>query len=285
MICRFCGKKTESVLECPHCSHETPVVLSYRSYISDPIIDKLRSVLLSPPQKDETSSNSFPEPILLDTESSLQKLQCGSATVERVAEDVVLSEPRIDIDKEESGSKQEADSATAELSEPVAVEQAKAGKTTEVNVNSVVSQQEDQFIGEESAEHKTDEEKTSESSGKISKLKLFVSKHILLACAILICVSLVIGFAVGYSVGKHDENDDIPAESDIQNDETYTTTISEQTIDTTNDLHSTVSNADAHTAVEATDEEAWITERVTSNTSDYSVSDAVLREKESEEIQ
>lgn len=100
----------------------------------------------------------------------------------------------------------------------------------------------------------------------------------------MICVSLVIGFAIGYSVGKRNENNAIPAESKIQPD-TTSTTISEETTDSTNESHSTASNTDAHTTIKATDDDIITTESLTEMSFDFGVRDAVLREKESEEIQ
>lgn len=284
MICRFCGKKTESVLECPYCSHEAPVILSYRSYSSDPIIDKISSVSLTPTQKDETTSNSSHEPILLDAESALQMLQNNPATLEETTEITAQSVPVVDIDKEETELKHDDDSPATETSDSVPDEQPTASDTSKLDNNDDVPQLEEESIKVEADKSKVDEAQNSESSNVILKSRLFVQKHLLSVCAILVCVSLVIGFAIGYSVGKHNQNNGIPAESGIE-DDTTSTIKSEKTTNSTNEPHSTTSNTDAHITTEATETDNATTESITDTGSDYGVRYGVLREKESEEIQ
>ncbi|MCM1221296.1 MAG: hypothetical protein NC548_43135 [Lachnospiraceae bacterium] len=45
MICRFCGKKTNTTEKCDCCSKESPILLEYRSYENSSVIEKLSSVL------------------------------------------------------------------------------------------------------------------------------------------------------------------------------------------------------------------------------------------------
>lgn len=45
MICRFCGKKTNTTEKCDCCSKESPVLLEYRSYENSSVVEKLSSVL------------------------------------------------------------------------------------------------------------------------------------------------------------------------------------------------------------------------------------------------
>lgn len=54
MICRFCGKKTNTNGKCDCCSKESPVLLEYKSYENDPIVEKLSLLLES---SDENNSN------------------------------------------------------------------------------------------------------------------------------------------------------------------------------------------------------------------------------------
>lgn len=284
MICRFCGKKTESVLECPHCSHEAPVILSYRSYSSDPIIDKISSVSLTPTRKDETTSNSSHEPILLDAESALEMLQNNSATLDETTEITAQSVPVLDIDKEETELKHDDDSPTTETSDSVHDEQPNTSDTSKLDNNDDVSQLEEESIKVEADKSKVDEKQKSKSSNVLLKLRLFVQKHLLSVCAILVCVSLVVGFSIGYSVGRHNQNNGIPAESEIEAD-TASTTINEKTTNSTNEPHNTSSNTDAQTTAKTFDENTVTTESLSEMSSDYGVRDAVLREKESEEIQ
>lgn len=44
MICRFCGKHTDSIKKCDVCFKENPVVIEYKSYSNEEIIDKLSSL-------------------------------------------------------------------------------------------------------------------------------------------------------------------------------------------------------------------------------------------------
>lgn len=284
MICRFCGKKTESVIECPHCSHESPVSLSYKSYLDDPIIDKLSSVLLTSMQKDEITSNSSHEPILLDAESALQMLQSDHVASEETTEITAQSVPRIGIDKEETELKHDDDSPTSKYLESVFDEHSTTSETSELDHNDAVPKQEDEPMKVESDKNKVEEKQNSESSSLLLRLRFFIQKHLLLVCVILVCASLVIGFAIGYSVAKRNKNNDIPTESSIQAN-TTTTTSSEQITDNINDSHRTEANTDGYITTKATDDDTITTESITDMSSDYGVRDAVLREKESEEIQ
>lgn len=54
MICRFCGKKTNTNGKCDCCSKESPILLEYKSYENDPIVEKLSLLLES---SDENNSN------------------------------------------------------------------------------------------------------------------------------------------------------------------------------------------------------------------------------------
>ncbi len=284
MICRFCGKNTESVLECPHCSHEAPVILSYRSYSSDPIIDKIRSVSLSPTQKDEITPNSSHEPILLDAESALQMLQSTPSSSEGTTETTAQSVPIIDIDKEETELKHDDDSPATEANDSVPDECCNTSDTSELDNNDNVPQLEEESINVEFDNRKVDEKKNSESSCVLSNTRFFAQKHLLLVFVISVCVSLATGLAIGYSLGKRNQNNDIPAESEIEAD-IASTKISEETTNSTNESHSTASHTDAHTTARATDDNTITTESRTEMSSGYGVRDAVLREKESEEIQ
>ena len=45
MLCRFCGKHIDSDVKCNICSKETPVLLEYKSYENDSIIEKISPLL------------------------------------------------------------------------------------------------------------------------------------------------------------------------------------------------------------------------------------------------
>lgn len=45
MICRFCGKKTNTNEKCGCCSKESPVLLEYKSYGNDSVVEKLSLLL------------------------------------------------------------------------------------------------------------------------------------------------------------------------------------------------------------------------------------------------
>jgi len=234
-------------------------------------------------QKDETTSNSSHEPILLDAESALQILQSDSATSEETTEITAQSVQGIDTDKEETELKHD-DSQATESPDSVPDERPNTSDTSELDHNDDVPQLGEESIKVESDKSKVDEKHNSESSSVLLQLRFFIQKHLLLVCAILVCVSLITGFVIGYSVGKRNENNAIPAESQIQPD-TSSTTISEETTDSANESHSTASNTDAHTTAKATDDDTITTESLTEMNSDYGVRDAILRKKESEEIQ
>lgn len=284
MICRFCGKKTESVLECPHCSHKTPVLLSYRSYSSDSIIDKLRSVLLSPPQKDETSSASSHDSVVLDAESALQMLQSDSAA-KKNTEDSIQPMAEINHGKEETESNHTDDRPTSEYSDSFSDIPPNTSEVSKPDHNDDAPKQEDESIKADFDVYKKDVAKTIEPSVYITQMRLLAQKHILLICSILVFISLVIGFAVGYSVGTRNDNNSIPTESETKPVATFTTTVYEQTTEISNETFSTAANTDVNTITNAINDCTIATESFADMISDYGVRDGVLREKESEEIQ
>ena len=66
MICRFCGRKIDSLEKCSNCLKETPVLLDYESYKGNAIIERLSQVLKPLPTSEDAPSNELN--VLLQTE-------------------------------------------------------------------------------------------------------------------------------------------------------------------------------------------------------------------------
>ena len=69
MICRFCGRKIDSLEKCSNCLKEAPVLLDYKSYNGNAIIEKLSQVLKPLSTSEDVPSNELN--VLMQTEDQI----------------------------------------------------------------------------------------------------------------------------------------------------------------------------------------------------------------------
>lgn len=90
MICRFCGKKINTTEKCDCCSKELPVLLEYRSYENDSVVEKL-SLFSETSDKDipeESDESSYDLTVASSMDNRKKASEESVETVETASEDM-----------------------------------------------------------------------------------------------------------------------------------------------------------------------------------------------------
>ena len=280
MICRFCGVKIEPSSKCPHCFHDTPVKLSYRSYSNNTIVDKLESVLQVRTQESEDGSAS---PVILDTEAALQKL---TSDVPSPIESNSESKPN-PIYKGDNIHKEcvcDSENSLEKKQQPVCRVDSIDSKTTN-NDNAALL--EHQHLSDKSDFQSSEGNYSVDPVAETLPLKIMnqLRSHLGWALIGTACFALAMGYILGYVTGKKQDKEPLQNNPEETTETTFISTIEDYLITNTTERKDDAFANNAATLRNDKGDEKATTKNTTDAQKDDMVWEGVLREKESEEIQ